>query len=892
MNVLYIQPSIEIKKSKVRVFKEPAFKEPAFETITTNEILGDTRDYILVGDSGLGKTSFLYWLGLLLSLDKIDKIASRFIPIFLHLKDLAEINTTEGLRSLINTKYKLDNYESNGNRFLFLLDGLDQIIDHGNLVDRLRSKDIFGKENKIILATRPVGYESIKDRLVDKYSYLRILPFDEKKIVAYMEEYYHDPNFEVVYNRHKELLKIPILLRLLKILLAKGQFPEVRNRADIYELSIKHLFQREQDKKSSLYSHAEAVQVRQDLEMLSYQAVANSKFGSFSIDFGLKYSTEDRLNKLIYWSITHNLIEKEAGKEIVFSHQSFQEYLAACYINSQQDARYSLLKGHLFNPKWLEVIKFTIGMIDNPSNFLLFIQRQKPPYYKLFYQPLLLAGHCMVDLPANKVDSSPNGNELKILDRLFILWEKTELQKLRQMINEVFASMAWTSMADKIVGYLLSALKNKDWSLNLYAIESIGYLGRTEDKIIDALVEKVHKVKFMDYYDEYFLHYTINALDNLARIDDTIADKAVKVFIKGLNHLTNFPIRCNAALALGNLGRADDNIINALTAALQFSFAGGSAAWITWSHNAAALAKLKRTDVKVIVSLLDPKVYDEYEYTLTCWDTADVLATMSRVDDKIVEVLFWALSATNEYVRANAALTLGYVKHMDEKILEVLLKALDDAYKYVRWNAAFSLSNLGHTDDKVIEMLFEALNSKEEKMCWNASKVLGKLSQVDKSVNEALLNALKAKNKNLKWNVAMALGSAGCNDDKVLNELIKALKAGHMAEYVADVLAQHSNVDYRIITALINETNNNNIDKCRLLIGKVGYANEKVVKALIKHLESGLNPHFAAEELGELGIVNKKIMKALHDKINDKDSLLRDAAYTALQKLVEKQLSK
>ena len=193
----YIKPAIEIRKKIIRVegrddgesfpasySDEQAIKEEYhFEPITLEAIVQNDQDYVLVGESGIGKTSFLNWTG-----EEVSKqgIESEFIPLFISLKDIAEIKTMAHFHSILNTQHNLEDYDLGGRRLLFLLDGLDQITNYGNILNRLRDKDIFGKENRIILTTRPIGYEWIKDSF--GYEYLRLIPFDEERIKRYTQQ--------------------------------------------------------------------------------------------------------------------------------------------------------------------------------------------------------------------------------------------------------------------------------------------------------------------------------------------------------------------------------------------------------------------------------------------------------------------------------------------------------------------------------------------------------------------------------------------------------------------------------------------------------------------------------------------------------------------------------
>ena len=107
---MYIEPAIVIRKKiipessneRMRMDSdEQAIKEEYhFEPITLEAIVQNDHDYVLVGESGIGKTSFLYWTA---SQIASKDIISGVIPLFLPLKDIAIIKTKNDLFSLLDT---------------------------------------------------------------------------------------------------------------------------------------------------------------------------------------------------------------------------------------------------------------------------------------------------------------------------------------------------------------------------------------------------------------------------------------------------------------------------------------------------------------------------------------------------------------------------------------------------------------------------------------------------------------------------------------------------------------------------------------------------------------------------------------------------------------------
>ena len=252
----YIIPHIQIRKKNLSQSREKfhgsefntAFlpdelskkEEYSFEPINIHEIVSSEQDYIVVGESGIGKTSLLLWMGKQIALEGAK---AKYIPLFIQMNDVSQIKMRDEFLSLLNTRYNLDEYDVKDRRFLFLLDGLDQIGEYDNINSGLKNKDIFGDKNKIILTTRTIGYEWVKKNLENSYEYLQIQPFDKEKIQEYIGRYFNDKRFQTILTQNNELLKVPILLKMVKALLSTGRLSEIKNRASLYEKFIRCLFE-------------------------------------------------------------------------------------------------------------------------------------------------------------------------------------------------------------------------------------------------------------------------------------------------------------------------------------------------------------------------------------------------------------------------------------------------------------------------------------------------------------------------------------------------------------------------------------------------------------------------------------------------------------------------
>jgi len=165
----------------------------------------------------------------------------------------------------------------------------------------------------------------------------------------------------------------------------------------------------------------------------------------------------------------------------IFLHRTFQEYLCACYIAKDQEDPCRMFEPVLFNPRFCEVIRLFAGMLpqEKASSFIQSILSQKPLCYDIFHQPLLLAGLCMADIPADKANPPL---EKGILNKLLMLWKKTEFSPLQEEITRVFVAMAGTRNEEEIINNLLGLFEDKNWRVRGNAAEALGNLSRPDDK--------------------------------------------------------------------------------------------------------------------------------------------------------------------------------------------------------------------------------------------------------------------------------------------------------------------------------------------------------------------------------------------------------------------------
>ena len=851
----YIIPHIQIRKKNLSQSREkspesepnPAFlpeelsqkEEYTFETINIQEIACSEQDYIIVGESGIGKTSLLLWMGKQIALEG-EK--AKYIPLFIQMNDVSQIKMRDEFLSLLNTRYNLDEYDIKDRRFLFLVDGLDQIGEFGNIQNRLKNKDIFGERNKIILTTRPIGYEWVKKNLENRYEYLQIQPFDKKKIQEYIGRYVNDERFQTILSQNNELLKVPILLKMVKALISTDRLSEIRNRASLYEEFIRCLFEYwESAKKGCSSAYTTAIEIQKDLAELSFHAIENNYLGSFPLGKGYEYLKNDkkRLDEIISWSVTHNLIEKERQKVIAYTHQSFQEYFAAAYLKDKlcRDNRIDqeILEQCLEYKRWDETIVFTVGMLDD--------EMAKTLIEKIVKCDLYLAGLCLGEFKGQRSGFKGLINELlKNLEKeeaqnvLIKIADSDLIEKLIKLLTDTDSNVRRNAAnalgkigTEKAVDPLIAVLKDKDTDRNVRqsVADALGKIGT--EKAIDPLIAVLND----EDMDWEVRQSTASVLCKIGK------EKAIDILIAVLKDRDmDEDARQRAAYTLSEIGTK--KAIDALIAVLNDKDMG----WGVRRSAADALGKIgTEKAVNALIAVLkdmDTRGWHDPERWRFRQSVADALGKI--VTEKEIDTLIVVLK--DEYmgygVRRSAADALGKIG--TEKAVDALIAVLkdrgwDDPQRWrFRQSVADALGKIG--TEKAIDTLIAVLNDKD--MDWearqNAASVLCKIGK-EKAI-DILIAVLKDRDmdrdRDFRQRAAYALSEIGTK--KAIDALIAVLKDEDrnvrlIAAYTVGKIGMEKAVD-PLFAVLKDEDRDMNIrGRAANVLGKIG--TEKAIDTLI-----------------------------------------------------------
>jgi hypothetical protein len=329
--------------------------------------------YILSSDMGTGKTVFLRRLQLTLLQQ------NKLIPVFLHacnletaafrdkdtfiacLPGLIRTETTEAIAE--------DFFREHYEEIVFLVDGLDQIRGSGTAYRDLLGRLLHGGGQRLIIAARP--FAVISHEHDDRINFLRLKPFSETVQRNYFGSHF-DRACQMCVSC-PELMSVPMLANMVRTVIQSGQDVGIKTRTELYGRFVNHILAPYlgYDHENIVSDRDIARGVRQALAKISYSALAEDGPSLQKIPMVMAAACAESEHTTVEQILKHGpmttIIDGAPGSDeyLYFSHQSFQEYLAAEWV-ARDETRVELLLRKLWNPKWEEVIRFLAGLVGEP----------------------------------------------------------------------------------------------------------------------------------------------------------------------------------------------------------------------------------------------------------------------------------------------------------------------------------------------------------------------------------------------------------------------------------------------------------------------------------------------------------------------------------------------
>lgn len=366
---------------------------------------------IVLGKPGAGKTTFLKYLAIQCSLGKfqVDKV-----PIFITLKDLAEVKTlpnfliyiTQIMQDCGVNKSQLFEILTHGKTML-LLDGLDEVRqeDIQRVFNQIHEFAARFASTQFVISCRLAGQEyNFED-----FAEVEIADFDFQQISTFATKWFAaiapvkgDRFIQKLSENEsiQELATNPLLLTLLCLMFQEiVDFPwnrlelyqeglnlllkkwDANKNVERYQIYKKLSIQQKQDLISQIafitFERGEYFFTKQELQQYIFDYICNLPCASHEVE-KLK---SDSLTVLKSIEVQHGLIVERARGIYSFSHLIFQEYftarqIAVCSHPQVLETALQKFVCRITEPRWREVFLITVGMLRNADYLLELIKQQ------------------------------------------------------------------------------------------------------------------------------------------------------------------------------------------------------------------------------------------------------------------------------------------------------------------------------------------------------------------------------------------------------------------------------------------------------------------------------------------------------------------------------------
>ena len=867
---------------------------------------------LLSSDVGTGKSTFTAWLAMELTKSNC------FIPLLFHCRDVEkafendkDIQTkwiemftfrqacAEVDLSLKDLVWGLGHAKEVG-KLVIICDGLDQ-IDHGNfssVVKWLRNQSAVS----VFVTSRPFAVlQWEKDYEV---GFLRLRSMDENTQRTYFGEYY-DQAMSVA-NYSPDLASVPMLSYMILTLIRNGQVESIEKRVDVYTRYLEYIFASHSTNKDAVYDKpAEAIRIRKCLEQLAYEALAHNppyiKLVPLEICDEICSKHGQNADKLPHFGFVNYIVEGGTGPDhFLFTHQSFQEYLAACWAR-RKDKRIDYIIANQWKIGWNGVIRFLAGIEGKEFIHNLYPSREAD---NAIHEPLFLAATCCGEakLKGSYIDFIQS-QLISLIRKPFIkaaLNALLNVEAVQTILTECKHSDPFTKevalssiiehqvrLTDVQIQAVVDMLNDDDVDVRTSVLEALSKLSeRITDVQIQAVADMLND-------DKHGVRYY--ALDILHKFSDQLTETHIQVIVELLKDDFLNTIRLAADTLANASERLTDINMRAIIDILKHDQPlARSAAVYTLSKMP---ERLEYEQIQAVADRLNDVDADVRISTIYA------LCRMSeRLSDNYIQAVIELLEDDGERVSFEAADNLVKIsKRLTDTHIQAVVDMLRSNVQQARQFAAYVLcwlpkrqtnnhiqtvtELLKHDDAGIRSSALEALSYLSERLTdVQIQAVADRLNDVDADVRISTIYALCRMSKRLSDNYIQAvIELLNHVDADIRSSVLGALS--ELSESLTDVQIQ----------AVVDKLNDDDVDVRTSVLEALSKLSERITDVQIQAVADMLNDvdtgirSSALEALSELSERLTDIqIQAVADRLNDVDTGIRSSALEALSELPER----
>ena len=369
---------------------------PAPRIIHEDLLMTDHMKIMLEAGCGMGKTTFLKYYQEQLLQQTPHPVYP--LPVYFNLGNLSEGDGIKNFMESVhqemlgiilteckeNSQLVLDEeclletikaLEREG-RILFMLDALDQLSAEDRFQVYLETfvEDKTFRSNRLILATRkfrfgPLATDSIIQRGKDAAFHVAFEKIDEKKRNIFLGEAQKNKEVASLGKYSPELMEVPLILKMLRILSDSDKLSGITSRGEIYLAYFNHHL--ESDSSERIFDQLEEVAL-QLLDDGFSQRIDDIETG-YSKDRLIEGGFETLIRNETIPSELEKILQQNPGRW-QFRHPSFQEYFAARRLAKNKDWK-KIVALKCRDKRWEEMLKFFSGMVVADDVFEIFMDQ-------------------------------------------------------------------------------------------------------------------------------------------------------------------------------------------------------------------------------------------------------------------------------------------------------------------------------------------------------------------------------------------------------------------------------------------------------------------------------------------------------------------------------------
>ena len=410
-------------------------------TINISNLLEVGSKLVILGNGGTGKTILMKHL----CVNSID--TAKKVPVFISLRWFNNIELQDKpfekliydqMKTLhFELEYKYFLYSLQGDHYLFLFDGYDEIKKANRDLISQKLSDFSSQygDNYFIITSRKVEDVFAWNR----FTVFEVCPLEPKQAVQLIWKLKFDPGIKKrfidefqgeLYEKYKSFASVPLLLSILFVVYnERTTLPETLK--EFYEEAFSTLLYRHDNDKEGFKRELESKLGYEDFRSVFMYFCFRTYFDdhySFSERQLIEYlnNTAKKLelgfDALSYKNDLLDVVSMliRDGREYTFIHRSFQEYFAAYYVSVKPDGlQQKLCSGFIASESDLGLEDKNISLQSKLMDFLSMLYQIEPERYEsVVVMPILEK--------INRLNDQYKGDLVEILSDYFLIEDLTE----------------------------------------------------------------------------------------------------------------------------------------------------------------------------------------------------------------------------------------------------------------------------------------------------------------------------------------------------------------------------------------------------------------------------------------------------------------------------------